>query len=159
MERIRGVVIRHSCALTFWFPPPCFWAAPPRGAATFDQQLCLCCMCFFCPGLDDVDHLGLGGALRLAGTVFQFRIRTWHGWRCVKANYCKCVMWYSYVPLFSLVMQGPDYTRSCLGSWDYCPLRELYGSNERMYSNEQVCVRTFFTIIASDQRICIYGES
>jgi len=31
--------------------------------------------------LDDVDYLGLGGSLRPAGTIFQFRIHTWHGWR------------------------------------------------------------------------------
>jgi len=34
-------------------------------------------------GLDDVDHLGLGGALWFAGTVFQSRVPTWHSRRCV----------------------------------------------------------------------------
>jgi hypothetical protein len=29
-------------------------------------------------GLDGIDHLGLGGALRRTGTVFRYGIHTWH---------------------------------------------------------------------------------
>jgi len=31
--------------------------------------------------LDSVDYLGLGGALRPAGTILQFRVHTWHSRR------------------------------------------------------------------------------
>ena len=34
-------------------------------------------------GLDGIDHLGLGGALRRAWTVFRYGIHTWHHCRYV----------------------------------------------------------------------------
>lgn len=41
-----------------------------------------CCCCVFL-GLDGIDHLGLGGALRRAWTLFRCGIHTWHHGRYV----------------------------------------------------------------------------
>ncbi len=87
MERIRRVVIRHSGASRFFFlsalpEPECFvfllhpWADV---LIPFDDVFCA----RFFLGLDGIDHLGLGGGLRRARSVFWFGIYTWHHGRYV----------------------------------------------------------------------------
>jgi hypothetical protein len=77
-------------------------------------------------GLDSIDHLGLGGALRRAWTVFRYGIHTWHHCRYV------IIILYFTLPLRCVMVVLFFYELRRI--WIICSRVRHYGSTSRSKS-------------------------
>jgi hypothetical protein len=100
----------------------------------------VCCVVFFFLGLDGIDHLGLGGALRCARTVFRSGVHTWYHRRYVSTLFppplllcCIVVLLFLFL-FFSCFNSQPLGFRELYRIWIICTHIRHYGSTSRSKS-------------------------